>query len=476
MNLTESIIYVFYAFVLTTLSGSVFSLAWLLLRKCLGAGREVLLSRCLRVGLQFYLVPVLFVVVLWHRGDNMLPLPWRKDAGHQVSILGRSTMIFYLSIALICIWCVGMIAAFIRYLRERPDLNDLLRCSAPERSQDVLDCFERIKQRLGIHSHIVLLRSCEGCAPCTVGIVHKKVIVPARTPEFSTRALEVVFSHELMHCKRQDLFFRAEFAAANIIHALNPLAYLMRKYDNDYTEAACDQMVCETMEDAFSHKEYCSTILEMVVEKNGAKEEVVLGMTEKKSALQQRVEAMIQYERSKKMKKQIAVLLTAVFVAGSSMTAYAAGNGVVMLHDGVYEATRSVTSEDENDWGNTLEERVISAEEFATYGCIVMESETGTTRAGGFINNWGLSSIATGSTSSFHVNAGGTVSVNVWTDPENQKIEVGVMRTGLGGSGFSVTSSNSIGHTFTLEEAGDYYVFVKNHSGRSIHVNGSYTY
>lgn len=473
MSLAETSIYVFYAFVLTTLSGSVFSLLWLLLRKRLGTGREVLLSRCLRVGLQFYLVPVLFIVVLWRWGDNMLLLPWLKETDPHIKTLGRSTVTFYLSIILLCIWVIGMVVAFIRYLRERPDLKDLLRCSVPERSQDVLDCFERARQRLGIHRPIALLRSREGCVPCTVGIVHKKVIIPARNPEFSMRELEVIFSHELMHCKRQDLFFKAEFVAANLIHALNPLVYLMRRYDNDYTEVACDQMTCEVMEDAFSHKEYCSTILDMVVQKKDEKEEVALGITEKKSALQQRVEAMIQYEGSGKMKKQMAVLLTAVFVLGSSMTAYAAGNGVVMLHNGLYEATRSVTSE-ENVRVNTLEERVISAEEFATYGCIVMDDGTGTTRAGGYINNWGLSSIATGSVAPFHVDAGGTVSVNVWTDPENQKIEVGVMR--VGGSGVSVTSSDTITHTFTLEEAGDYYVYVKNCSGRSIHVNGSYTY
>lgn len=473
MSLAETSIYVLYAFELTTLSGSVFSLLWLLLRKCLGTGREVLLSRCLRVGLQFYLVPVLFIAVLWRWGDNMLLLPWRKDTGSHVSILGRSTVTFYLSIALLCIWGVGMVVAFIRYLRKRPDLKDLLRCSEPERSQDVLDCFERTKQRLGIHRHIVLLRSREDCVPCTVGIVHKKVIIPARNPEFRMRELEVIFSHELMHCKRQDLFFRAEFVAANLIHALNPLVYLMRRYDNDYTEVACDQMTCEVMEDAFSHKEYCSTILDMVVQKKDEKEEVALGITEKKSALQQRVEAMIQYEGSGKMKKQMAVLLTAVFVLGSSMTAYAAGNGVVMLHDGLYEATRSVTSE-ENVWVNTLEERVVSAEEFATYGCIEMEDGVvNIGRAGGTIN-WGLSSIATGSAGPISLKAGDVVTVNVWTDPEDQKIEVGVER--VGGSAVSVTGTDTVAHQFTISEAGDYRVYVKNCSGRRITVTGAYSY
>lgn len=474
MNLAETIIYVFYAFVLTTLSGSVFSLLWLLLRRRLGTGKEVLLSRCLRVGLQFYLVPVLFVAVLWRRGDNMLLLPWLKETDPRVRAFGRSTMTFYLSIALLCIWGIGMVVAFIRYLRERPELKDLLRCSEPESSQDVLDCFERIKQRFGIHRHIVLLRSCEGCVPCTVGIVRKKVIIPYRTPKFNMKELEVIFSHELMHCKRQDLFFKAEFVAANIIHALNPLVYLMRKYDNDYTEVACDQMTCEVMEDAFSHKEYCRTILKMVAEKNGEKEEVALGITEKKNALQQRVEAMIQYEGSGKMKKQIAVLLTAVFVAGSSMTAYAAGNGVAMLHDGLYQATRSTTSDDENGWVNTLEERVVSAEEFATYGCIVMDDGTGTTRAGGTINNWGLSSIVTASTASFYVPAGGVVTVNVWTDPADQKIEVGVER--VGGDAIAVTGTDTVAHQFSISEAGDYRVYIRNCSGRYIHVSGSYSY
>lgn len=470
MSLAETSIYVFYAFVLTTLSGSVFSLLWLLLRKCLGTGREVLLSRCLRVGLQFYLVPVLFIAVLWRRGDNMLLLPWLKDTAPHVRILGRSTMTFYLSIALLCIWAVGMVAAFIRYLKERPDLKDLLRCSEPERSQDVLDCFERTKQRLGIHRHIVLLRSCGDCVPCTVGIVCKKVIIPARNPEFSMRELEVIFSHELMHCKRQDLFFRAEFAAANLIHALNPLVYLMRRYDNDYTEVACDQMTCEVMEDAFSHKEYCSTILEMVVQKNGEKEEVALGITEKKSALQQRVEAMLQYEGSGKMKKQMAVLLTAAFVLGSSMTAYAAGNGVVMLHDGLYEATRSVTSE-ENVWVNTLEERVISAEEFAAYGSIEMGVNIG--RAGGTIN-WGMSAGATYSTTTFLAKAGDVVTINVWTDPENQKIEAGVER--VDGGAVSVTGTDTIAHQFTISEEGHYRVYIKNCSGMRITVSGSFTH
>lgn len=472
MSLAETSIYVFYAFVLTTLSGSVFSLLWLLLRKRLGTGREVLLSRCLRVGLQFYLVPVLFIAVLWRRGDNMLLLPWLKDTDPRIRTLGRSTVTFYLSIALLCIWGVGMVVAFIRYLKERPDLKDLLRCSVPERSQDVLDCFERTRQRLGIHSHIVLLRSCGGSVPCTVGIVHKKVIIPARNPEFRMKELEVIFSHELMHCKRQDLFFRAEFVAANLIHVLNPLVYLMRRYDNDYTEVACDQMTCEVMEDAFSHKEYCSTILEMVVRKKDEKKEVALGITEKKSALQQRVEAMIQYEGSGKMKKQMAVLLTAVFVLGSSMTAYAAGNGVVMLHGGLYEATRSITSE-ENVWVNTLEERVISAEEFAAYGSIVMEDGTKITRAGGTID-WGMSNGATYSTTAFLAKAGDVVTINVWTDPEGQKIEAGVER--VDGGAVSVTSSDTIAHQFTISEEGHYRVFIKNCSGMRITVSGSFSH
>ena len=170
------------------------------------------------------------------------------------------------------------------------------------------------------------------------------------------------------------------------------------------------------------------------------------------------------------MKKQMAVLLTAVFVLGSSMTAYAAGNGVVMLHDGLYEATRSVTSE-ENVWVNTLEERVVSAEEFATYGCIEMDVNIG--RAGGTIN-WGLSSIATGSAGPISLKAGDVVTINVWTDPEDQKIEVGVER--VGGSAVSVTGTDTVAHQFTISEAGDYRVYVKNCSGRRITVTGSYSY
>ncbi|MDE6420131.1 MAG: hypothetical protein K2K87_06355, partial [Lachnospiraceae bacterium] len=90
------------------------------------------------------------------------------------------------------------------------------------------------------------------------------------------------------------------------------------------------------------------------------------------------------------------------------------------------------------------------------------------------IIDWGMSNGATYSTTAFLAKAGDVVTINVWTDPENQKIEAGVER--VGGGAVSVTSSDTIAHQFTISEEGHYRVFIKNCSGMRITVSGSFSH
>lgn len=474
MSLGEIAIYIFYCIMLTTIAGSLFSLLWLLLRRCFGGGNVLLLSYIQRIAVQFYLIPVLFFAVLWSRGDNTLIWPWLGDADPHVIIFHRSELIFWIAVISLTIWAVGNAAVLIRYWKERRALREFLGCTEAEKGQSVLECFERTKKRLGIHKKIVLLRSCEGSMPCTVGIFQKKVIVPKRVPEYSDRELEIIFAHELMHCRRHDLFFKAEFLAANFIHAVNPLVHLMRQLNLEYTEIACDLMTCSRMQDVFTHKEYGRVLLQFAVKKEEEDEkEPSHGIVERKSLLEKRVQAMLWYERKKPMKKGAAALIAALFVAGSSMTAFAAGNGIAAIQDDIYWTT-SVKCEGESAGiTNTLPERVLTAEEFAAYGSIVMEEGLSLSRAGGTIE-WPMSAGATYSSTSFYLNKGDTVSVAIWTDPENQTIEAGIVN--INGGAVSVTGTDKIGHSFTAWEDGHYRFFVKNCSSIRITVSGAYTH
>lgn len=470
MTLNEIIVYVFDAFLLTGISGSIFSIVWLALRRCLGAGHERLLVGSMRIGGLFYLFPVLFVVVLWSMGDNVLITPWLKASDPRVHIFLMSPIIFWIARVSVAAWGASVIVLMLWRLRKSAGTGKTIRSARKESSPEVLERYHSIKEHLGIHREIPLLRSKEFSVPCTVGIFRRKVILPDRTPEYTEKELEVIFAHELTHCKRFDVLFKAEFLLIRIIHAANPLVYLMNRLHGEYTENACDIATCEKMRDIFSMKEYVTVLLAIAV-KDGKPWENSVAIAEKGHLLERRVRAMLRYQNGKRMKKQVTALITALLIAGSSMTAYAAGNGIVALQEGIHDATVVYTVEEATVWVNTLEERVISAEEEAANQGVVMELDSQLYGGKGGTFNWtNMPAGRTYMTTNFDLKAGDTVMVSVGITPDGAPAEVGLARTGFGGT--SVSGSGGITHMFTAGEDGTYYVYVKNTSLTQIDVSG----
>lgn len=474
MNFINAMVYVFCAFVLATISGSVFSIFWLLMRRYLGESNELLLSRCLRIGAQFYLIPVLFSIELWRMGDNTLLWPWMKGGDPHVRAFESSETITWMVGIMTLVWLIGIAVVLSQYIKEKKKLREMLACTKAEDRQNVLDCYERIRERLGIHRNIVLLKSPNETIPCTVGTFRKKILVPEQTSDYSDKDLEVIFSHELMHCRRHDVFFKVEFYILNLIHALNPLAYLMRKQHSEYTEIACDLTTCDKMQDLFSHKEYSNVLLQMSMSENLLDESTSTKITEEKSALRKRIEAMLNCERRAKMKKGVAMLITALFVLGSSVTAIAAGNEAMTLYEGLYHATTQMTEDEIQTDSNTLTEYTMSYEEYSLRPGILMESGV-TPRGKSIIINWNVPASTKYTTGTIHLNVGDKITVTLAIDPDDKNIWVGI-GGGLGLDHVYVSGSDTINHTFTISKAGNYYVFVDNTSNVSVSVNGAAVY
>ncbi|MCM1538172.1 MAG: M56 family metallopeptidase [bacterium] len=474
MELGDVTVYVLYTFVVTTMTGGVFFLVWLILRRFYGERRARFLTCCLRIGVQFYVIPAVFLGVLWSRGDNVLFALWMSKGSSQVRTIHRSLAINALMIMLIAVWLATAVDAFVRYRKEKRALREALCGIEKEEDAHTLACYERIKERVGVHKKIALYRSCEGSIPCTVGRLRRKILLPKREPGYSVKELEIIFAHELMHCKRHDLFFKAEFLAANLIHTVNPLMRRMKEIHAEYTEIACDLETCEKLGDLFTPREYGWVLLKTSVGPELCEETETTGITEEKSELRKRVEIVIQYGGEKGMKKRVAVLITALFVLGSSMTAFAAGNGIVALHDGVYQVTTRKAAE-EDDYSNTEEEHFLSAEEFAAYGSIAMESGVGIARSG-ITLDWPMRAGVTYNTAStYHFKEGQVVSITGYTDPEDQDFEVGLENADTGNVVY-VEATDTVTHQFTVKKEGNYYIYVKNCSDIRFTIYATVTY
>lgn len=471
MSFDRAMIYAFYALLMTAVSGSLYMAGWMLVKRRFDRGHERLLLKYLRIGGLIYLCPILFVVILWRWGDQVLVSPWLGKHRTPMSIFITVPEIVWAARIGFLLWGIGAAVMLAFWLEEKHRLRQICRSSSAEENQKVLDCCGRMQECLGIHRKIIVLRSEGVASPCMTGSVRVRIILPYRQNDYTDAELEALFAHELTHCKRRDMFFRNMFLLVSVIHALNPLAHWMRRYNKEYSEMACDLAVCERLSGLFSIKEYGERVLSIAI-KDGEEWKSAVAVAEKEPSLKRRMEALHSRKYCKRANKRTVALITALLILGSSMTAYAAGNEMVKFQMDSACSLMDIT-EEENIWVNTLEEQYISPEEFAAYeagGVITDDSEPFLNRSG---ESFSVSITVGGIYESgwFHLDKGQTVTVSVCTDPDGQLVQAGIKYQN--GSATAVTGVEP-DHRFTAQEEGSYCFFVRNLSSQPIKAYGFY--
>lgn len=190
---------------------------------------------------------------------------------------------------------------------------------------------------------------------------------------------------------------------------------------------------------------------------------------------------MRKYREHGGFKKGTAVLLSACFLLGSSMTALAAGEGITEAYGRAAEAT-AARIEEEPGTANIMETAVSLSdeellEEFArAYDLdpddVILMGEEGIETVGDSIYiDWKVPAGKTGMTGSFQRNSGDKVMAMTSGDPSNVKYQMGIkdpndlMRY--------VEDSGNIAHEFDISITGRYCFFVTNVGSTEVHVKGS---
>lgn len=330
--------YAFCAFLLTTFTGSIFTALWLLLRKCLGVRHVRMMDRFLKISIQTYLIPALFLIVLLRQGDDAI------QSGvlikHQTFSMSPSMRTVFS--VLVCIWTAATALTVLCWLVRMVRMKRALAGSVPEDDAEVLACYERVKDCFGIRRRIPLMRNDLFETAFTAGVFRQKVVLPFE--KYGEKELAIIFAHELAHCRHRDLFFKMESVFVNVLHAVNPLAYLVRHFVSEYTEMTCDISVCEHAKELFSAKEYFQVILELAgkVEQEA---DLVSALAGGPPLLEKRVEAMKAHQKMGAEKRVFAVTMLTAFVVCGCAAAYAVGNLYVKGHQAIYAATRELHEE-----------------------------------------------------------------------------------------------------------------------------------
>lgn len=151
---------------------------------------------------------------------------------------------------LVIIWAVGAISFFLYHI--------IVYMVFRKRIQKWCSVFDTsIKQRVMVCKKIK--------SPMLVGFIKPVILIP--DIEYSDNEFSVILSHEMVHYKRGDLWYKLLLVIANSIHWFNPFVYVLVRSANFDLELTCDDIVVRNKDLGF-RKAYSTTILNSIRNEN----------------------------------------------------------------------------------------------------------------------------------------------------------------------------------------------------------------
>ena len=160
------------------------------------------------------------------------------------------------------IWLIGVMAFLIYHLVKHFRFIEMTRrWSEIITDEETLKLFQSVRAELGISKEIDLLECASIGTPMLAGFTHPQILLPNTT--FSKEELRFILKHELIHCKRKDLWYKCLVLFATAIHWFNPFMSLIAREIDIQCEISCDDEVVSRA-DADTRQQYSETIIGVV--------------------------------------------------------------------------------------------------------------------------------------------------------------------------------------------------------------------
>lgn len=173
----------------------------------------------------------------------------------------------------------------------------------------VNDIYNKVKKELNIKSKSPLMANKKLSTPMNIGMFSQNIILP--TTKYTSKELELILKHELIHQKRYDFLYKLLMSIACAVNWINPLVYLMVKDIKYYCESSCDEEIINK-----SSKDDIKTY-SLVITKTarndayGINRNLSFSLNEKDLTVR-RVKTM--FDEKKKFKGNIALFIASLFI------------------------------------------------------------------------------------------------------------------------------------------------------------------
>ena len=432
------------ALLMTGLTGTIFYLAGLICRRAIGY--DVAFRRFLAYAtLGSFLLPLVFTVLYLTRRITEMKI--KSDS----NLFYNTPRMRDVGIALGCIW-IGLFAL-------------LLRGNIPEEDEAVERLFHEICEELQVKGKVALARNDLIGTPCITYYHGYVVMLPFI--RYTEKELQVIFCHELCHYLHRDLHLKTAGCIVVLLHAFNPAVYVLFRQINLMCEEACDAAASKKGEKMFTKQEYMAVILRSLIGDDRKNRYQLFALSDDKTNFERRVEYMSRTHKRGGLKKSAAVIAAAAFLMGSSMTALAAGDGMVEAYKDMAEET-SVWNTYDGMVGTNVDvadqealEVLCKAYDLDPSKVTIMEDDADPASLVRKIT-WIVPKGETYMSSGFVQEVGDNVCVTVQGTPEDVNY-----RTGLKDPDdimWYVEGSGKIHQDFTIGIKGRHYFFVSNQS------------
>lgn len=366
------------------------------------------------------------------------------------------------------VWLGGALYFVVNYHRQISYIKKVLILSFPC-DNEVMDVFYEVRDKLGVKGEIKVIFSDMSAAPFVCGVREVYIVLPKGG--YERKALEIIFTHELIHVKQKDILWKYLIHLVKCVHWFNPLPTILLKRYDVWSESACDIRAGLVLED---WKAYFSQVLNMMISAEEMNKDFSAGLYEEDITLEERVNK-VNHWRNKKRRIGIALLAAVSICAISPMSVLAAAKG----YQGAY--TNFVYTVEDGEAFDIQDEVIeISDNGIVVYGSYdntegienstIVHNDT-LLRSSKVPFNWSIKKKSRIMTDKFHKTKGSKFTVSV-VNTGNDPIEVGLLNSDNYKYYFML--DDTVKYTFTISETDDYRFYITNWNTYTITASGYY--
>ena len=465
----------FVVLFITSITGTIFYVIGMVFSRIWFRDDVRLLRIQMRIAQWAFIIPFVYIILYVRARDSILV------ADGSINLFYNTLVMRRIYAMLGCVWAGLFLALLVYKLHVRFRWMWVFRGNIPEEDAGTEKLFREICTRLGVEEgKVSLYRNDSVEMPCITYSHGFAVVLPLK--RYTEKETAVILYHELCHYLSGDIYLKTASCIAALLHVLNPVAHIMLRQLSLICEEFCDRMACEKGAGMFSRREYFLTILNALAKEDKRERYNLFLLADTIGDYERRVQSMRKYRADGGLKKGTAVLLTACFLLGSSITALAAGDGMTVAYGAAAEATADRVEED----GNAAENMAVSdimndeeiLEEFArAYDLdpedVIMIGEDDIETVGDCMYVDGdIDPGKTFMTSGFNEDVGDVVTITTVGSPSDQRYQMGIkdpnelMRY--------VEGTGTMAHDFEITIKGRYYFFVTNlNSSSKLHIKAT---